>query len=144
MAREKTLSIIKPDAVAKHHIGHIIARFEEEGLTILAIKTMHLTKTTAAGFYAVHKGKPFFNELVEFMSSGPIVVMVLEGENAITRNRVIMGATNPKEAEKGSLRALYGESIGFNAVHGSDSKATAEEEIAYFFSGKKLISLEHH
>ncbi len=144
MTKEKTLSIIKPDAVAKHHIGHIIARFEEEGLTILAIKMMHLTKKTAAGFYAVHKERPFFDELVEFMSSGPIVVMVLEGENAIARNRDIMGATNPKEASAGSLRALYGESIGFNAVHGSDSKETAKEEISYFFSGKKLTSLDRN
>jgi len=130
---ERTLSIIKPDATAKNVIGKIVARFEEEGLNIAAIRKIHMSKKVAEGFYAVHKERPFFGELTDFMSSGPSVVIVLEGDNAVARNREIMGATNPAEAAPNTLRALYANSIGENAVHGSDSLENAAIEIAYFF-----------
>ena len=130
---EKTLSIIKPDATAKNVVGKIVARFEEEGLNIAAIRKIHMSKKVAEGFYAVHKERPFFGELTDFMSSGPSVVLVLEGENAVLKNRDIMGATNPAEAAPNTLRALYANSIGENAVHGSDSLENAAIEIAYFF-----------
>ena len=135
MATQRTLSIIKPDATKAGNIGNIIARFEAEGLRIAAMRKVHLSKREAEGFYAVHSARPFFGELTDFMSSGPCVVMVLEGENAIQRNRDIMGATNPAEAAEGTLRALYASSIGENAVHGSDAPETAAVEIAYFFRG---------
>ena len=138
MAIQRTLSIIKPDATARKLIGKIIARFEEEGLHICALRKIHLSKREAEGFYAVHKERPFFGELTDFMSSGPCVVMVLEGENAILRNREIMGATNPAEAAEGTLRKLYATSIGNNAVHGSDAPETAAVEIAYFFRATEL------
>ena len=130
---ERTLSIIKPDAVSKGLIGNIIARFEREGLRIAAMRMLHLTKEKAEGFYAVHRERPFFPELVEFMISGPIVVLVLEGEDAIGHNRDIMGATDPAQAAEGTLRKLYAESIQNNAVHGSDAPETAKFEIGYFF-----------
>lgn len=133
MATERTLSIIKPDATGKNLIGKIVARFEEEGLRIAAMRRVHLSRAEADGFYAVHRERPFFGELTEFMSSGPCVVMVLEGDNAIARNREIMGATNPAEAADGTLRKLYADSIGENAVHGSDSADNAKIEINYFF-----------
>ncbi len=133
MAIQQTLSIIKPDAVKKGVIGPIIARFEAEGLRVAAIRMIHMSKREAEGFYAVHLGRPFFDELTEFMSSGPCVVIALEGENAILSNREIMGATNPAQAAAGTLRALYADSIGENAVHGSDAPETAAVEIAYFF-----------
>jgi nucleoside-diphosphate kinase len=130
---ERTLSIIKPDAVSKGLIGNIIARFEREGLKIAAMRMLHMDKPQAEGFYAVHRERPFFADLVEFMISGPVVVMVLEGEDAIDHNREIMGATNPAEAAEGTLRKLYAESIQNNAVHGSDAPETAKFEIGYFF-----------
>ena len=135
---ERTLSIIKPDAVKKNLIGKIVARFEEEGLRIAAMRKVHLSKREAEGFYAVHAERPFFGELTDFMSSGPAVVIVLEGDNAITRNREIMGATNPAEAAEGTLRKLYADSIGENAVHGSDAPETAAVEISYFFRNTEL------
>ena len=138
MAIQRTLSIIKPDATAKGVIGAILARFEEEGLRICAMKKIHMSKKVAEGFYAVHAERPFFGELTEFMSSGPCVVIVLEGEDAILENRRIMGATNPAEAAEGTLRKLYASSIGENAVHGSDAPETAATEIAYFFAGTEL------
>lgn len=138
MATERTFSIIKPDATKLGVIGKIVARFEEEGLRIVAMKKIHMSKRVAEGFYAVHRGRPFFDELTDFMSSGPCVVMVLEGEDAILENRRIMGATNPAEAAEGTLRKLYGAHIGNNAVHGSDAPETAAEEIAYFFAGTEL------
>lgn len=137
---EQTLSIIKPDAVAKNVIGDILSRFEKEGLKIVAMKMIYLTKEKAEGFYAVHKGKPFFEELVTYMSSGPITVQVLEGENAIEKNRKIMGATDPAKADANTIRKDYGTSIGSNAVHGSDAKETAKAEISYFFKEKKIFS----
>ena len=130
---ERTLSIIKPDAVSKGLIGNIIARFEREGMRIAAMRMLHLTKEQAEGFYAVHRERPFFPDLVEFMISGPIVVMVLEGDDAIEHNRDIMGATDPAKAAEGTLRKLYAESIQNNAVHGSDAPDTAKFEIGYFF-----------
>ena len=130
---ERTLSIIKPDAVSKGLIGNIVARFEREGLRIAAMRMLHLTKEKAEGFYAVHRERPFFPDLVEFMISGPIVVMVLEGDDAIDHNREIMGATDPAKAAEGTLRKLYAESIQNNAVHGSDAPDTAKFEIGYFF-----------
>ncbi|MCB9689405.1 MAG: nucleoside-diphosphate kinase [Alphaproteobacteria bacterium] len=133
MAIERTLSIVKPDATRRNLIGKIIARFESEGLRIAAVRKTHLSRREAEGFYAVHKERPFFGELCEFMSSGPCVVMVLEGENAIVRNREIMGATNPAQAAEGTLRKLFATSVGENAVHGSDSPDNAKIEIAYFF-----------
>lgn len=130
---ERTLSIIKPDATAKNVVGKIVARFEEEGLNIAAIRKVHMSKKVAEGFYAVHKERPFFGDLTDFMSSGPSVVIVLEGDNAIAKNREIMGATNPADAAPNTLRALYANSIDANAVHGSDSQENAAIEIAYFF-----------
>lgn len=137
---EQTLSIIKPDAVKKNVVGQIIARFESAGLRVAAIKKLRLGKCGAKAFYAVHKDRPFFNDLVEFMVSGPIVVMVLEGENAVAKNRELMGATNPKEAAKGTIRADFAESIDANAVHGSDSLENAKNEIAYFFARREIFS----
>jgi nucleoside-diphosphate kinase len=133
MALERTLSIIKPDAVAKNVIGQIYTRFESAGLKIVAAKMAHLSKSEAEGFYAVHKERPFFNDLVKFMISGPVMIQVLEGENAVLKNRELMGATNPKDAAPGTIRADFAESIDANAVHGSDSKENAAIEIAYFF-----------
>ncbi|CAM4089879.1 MULTISPECIES: nucleoside-diphosphate kinase [Shewanella] len=138
MAIERTFSIIKPDAVAKNHIGAIYNRFETAGLKIIASKMVHLSKEQAEGFYAEHSERPFFGALVEFMTSGPIMVQVLEGENAVLANREIMGATNPAEAARGTLRADYADSIDENAVHGSDALTSAEREIAYFFSAEEL------
>lgn len=140
MTVEKTLSIIKPDAVAKHLIGEINRRFEKAGLRIVAAKMKHLTKAEAEGFYAVHKERPFFNALVSFMSSGPVMIQVLEGENAIAMNRQIMGATNPKEATAGTIRADFADSIDHNAVHGSDAPETAKQEIAYFFKSEEIVA----
>jgi len=140
MAIERTFSIIKPDAVSKNVIGEIYARFEKAGLKIIAAKMLHLSKEQAEGFYAVHKERPFFNDLVEFMTSGPVVVQVLEGENAIMQNRAIMGATNPQEAEPGTIRADFADTIDENAVHGSDGPDTAKVEIAYFFSGDEICA----
>ena len=133
MAIERTFSIIKPDAVAKNVIGEIVSRFENNGLRIVASKMVHLTKEQAGDFYAVHKERPFYNDLVEYMTSGPVVVQVLEGENAIMKNREIMGATNPAEAAAGTIRADFATSIEENAVHGSDAPETAAQEIAFFF-----------
>ena len=133
MAIERTLSIIKPDATEKNVIGKIIARFEEEGLRPVAMRMQHLSQAEAEGFYAVHKERPFFGELVEFMTRNPVVVMALEGENAVARNREIMGATNPADAAAGTLRKLYATDVGENSVHGSDSLENAAIEIAYFF-----------
>lgn len=140
MAVERTLSIIKPDAVAKNVIGKIYSRFETNGLSIVAAKMQLLSKAQAEGFYAEHKGRPFFNDLVGFMTSGPVVVQVLEGENAVAKNRELMGATNPKEAAPGTIRADFAVSIDANAVHGSDSAASAAREIAYFFSASEVCS----
>ncbi|WP_409523781.1 nucleoside-diphosphate kinase [Nitrincola sp. MINF-07-Sa-05] len=133
MAVERTLSIIKPDAVAKNVIGEIVTRFEKAGLKIIKMEMKSLSKTDAEGFYAEHKERPFFADLVAFMTSGPVVVQVLEGENAVLLNRDLMGATNPKEAAEGTIRKDFAESIDANAVHGSDSVASAEREIKYFF-----------
>lgn len=133
MAVERTLSIIKPDAVRKNVIGQIISRFENAGLKIVAAKMLHLSRQEAEGFYAVHKARPFFASLVQFMVSGPILVAVLQGENAIQKNRELMGATDPKQAAKGTIRADFAQSIEANAVHGSDEPDTAKFEIAYFF-----------
>lgn len=133
MAVERTLSIIKPDAVKKNAVGQILARFEAAGLRIAAARMMHLSRQEAEGFYAVHRERPFFRDLVEFMISGPVVVQVLEGDDAIARNRELMGATDPKKAAKGTIRADLAESIEANAVHGSDGPDTARTEIAYFF-----------
>src|SRR6476659_4599489 len=140
MAVERTLSIIKPDAVAKNVIGQIYARFEKAGLKIVAAKMVRLSRSDAEGFYAVHKGRPFFNDLVEFMISGPVMVQVLEGDSAIQKNRDLMGATDPKKASAGTIRADFASSIDANAVHGSDAPETAQVEIAYFFSGTELCS----
>ncbi len=133
MAVERTLSIIKPDAVAKNVIGQIYTRFESNGLKIVAAKMAQLSKAEAEGFYAVHKERPFFNDLVKFMISGPVMIQALEGENAVLKNRELMGATNPKDAAPGTIRADFAESIDANAVHGSDSLENATIEIAYFF-----------
>lgn len=134
MALERTLSIIKPDAVAKNVIGQIYARFESNGLKIIAARMMHLSQAEAEGFYAVHRERPFFNDLVSFMTSGPVIVQVLEGEGAIKKNRDLMGATDPRQAEKGTIRADFADSIDANAVHGSDAPETAAVEIFYFFA----------
>ena len=139
MAIERTLSIIKPDAVERNLIGRIVARFEEEGLSIAAMRKVHLSRREAEGFYAVHSERPFFGELVEFMTRSPVVVMVLEGENAVVRNREIMGATNPKEAAEGTIRRLFANSIGENSVHGSDSVENAAIEVAYFFASTQVF-----
>jgi len=133
MAIERTFSIIKPDAVAKNVIGKIYSRFEDAGLRIVAARMLQLTREQAGEFYAVHKERPFYNDLVDFMTSGPVVVQVLEGENAIARNREVMGATNPKEAAPGTIRADFAETVDENAVHGSDAPETARVEIAFFF-----------
>ncbi|MAQ99437.1 MAG: nucleoside-diphosphate kinase [Oceanospirillaceae bacterium] len=138
MAVERTLSIIKPDAVAKNVIGEILSRFEKAGLQVVAAKMIQLDDEKAGGFYAEHKERPFFGDLVSFMTSGPVVVQVLEGEGAIALNRELMGATNPKEAAAGTIRADFAESIDANAVHGSDSAASAEREIAYFFAAGEI------
>ena len=140
MAVERTLSIIKPDAVAKNVIGKIYSRFETNGLKVIAAKMKWLSKADAEGFYAVHKGRPFFNDLVSFMSSGPVMIQVLEGENAIAMNRQLMGATDPKKAEAGTIRADFAQSIDANAVHGSDGPDTAAVEIAYFFPEMEVYS----
>lgn len=133
MAIERTFSIIKPDAVAKNVIGKIYDRFESNGLRIIASKMLHLTQEQAGEFYAVHKERPFYNDLVAFMTSGPVIVQVLEGEGAIAKNREVMGATNPKEADAGTIRADFAETVDENAVHGSDAPETAAEEIKFFF-----------
>lgn len=138
MAVERTLSIIKPDAVAKNIIGKIYSRFEGNGLRIVAAKMKHLTREEAEGFYAVHKERPFFADLVKFMTSGPVMIQVLEGENAVAKNRELMGATNPKEAAPGTIRADFASSIDANAVHGSDSLANAAIEVAYFFGEQEI------
>jgi nucleoside-diphosphate kinase len=140
MAIERTLSIVKPDAVAQNVIGKILAKFEEQGLQVVAAKMMHLSTDDAGRFYAVHKARPFYNDLVKFMSSGPVLVQVLEGENAILKNRDIMGATNPKDAAPGTIRAEFAKSIDENAVHGSDAPETAEEEIAFFFKPRDICA----
>ena len=138
MAVERTLSIIKPDAVSKDHIGNIYNRFETAGLKIVAARMKHLTEKQAGGFYDVHRERPFFKDLVKFMCSGPVVISVLEGENAVAKHREIMGATDPKKAAKGTIRADYAASIDENAVHGSDSLENAKIEIAYFFRSIEL------
>ena len=138
MAVERTFSIIKPDAVAKNAIGEILARFEKAGLKVIAAKMVHLSRSEAEGFYAVHKGRPFFKDLVDFMISGPVMMQVLEGENAIQKNRDLMGATDPKKADKGTIRADFAASIDANAVHGSDAPETAATEIAFFFPGMAI------
>ncbi|SCY21894.1 nucleoside diphosphate kinase [Nitrosospira sp. Nl5] len=140
MAVERTLSIIKPDAVAKNVIGEIYSRFETNGLKIVAARMFHLSQADAEGFYAVHRGRPFFNDLVKFMISGPVMIQILEGEDAIRKNRDLMGATDPKKAEKGTIRADFAESIDANAVHGSDAPETAATEIAYYFSSLDIHS----
>lgn len=145
MKLERTLSIIKPDAVAKNHIGGIISMLEKAGLEVIAAKMVHMTKEDAEGFYAVHKERPFFGELVEFMTSGPSLVMVLEGEHAVKVNRDVMGATDPKKAEKGTIRATFATSIDANAVHGSDSIENATKEIQYFFTQHNICDrVKHH
>lgn len=140
MAIESTLSIIKPDAVAKHVIGQIYTRFEQAGLHIVAAKMRQLSREDAEGFYAVHKDRPFFKDLVTFMISGPVMIQVLRGENAVAKHRDIMGATDPKQAEPGTIRADFADSIDANAVHGSDSAANAEQEIAYFFADDEVMA----
>ena len=140
MAVEKTLSIVKPDAVAKNVIGQIYSRFEKAGLRIAAARMMQLSQAEAEGFYAVHRARPFFQDLVKFMTSGPLMVQVLEGENAIARNRELMGATDPKKAERGTIRADFADSIDANAVHGSDSPETARVEVAYFFPALEIYA----
>ena len=139
MAVERTLSIIKPDAVAKNVIGKIISRFEDGGLKVVAAKMLQLTDDTAGGFYAEHKARPFFKDLVGFMTSGPVVVQVLEGENAIAKNRELMGATNPAQSADGTIRKLFAESVGENSVHGSDSQENARIEIAQFFTEADIV-----
>lgn len=138
MAIERTLSIIKPDGVAKNIIGEIYSRFEKGGLCIVAAKMVHLSEARAQQFYAVHKERPFYKDLVAFMTSGPVMVQVLEGENAIARNREIMGATNPKDAAPGTIRADFAETVDENAVHGSDAAETAKQEIAFFFNDDEI------
>jgi nucleoside-diphosphate kinase len=138
MALERTLSIIKPDAVAKNAIGAILSRFENAGLKVIGLKMKQLSRAEAEGFYAVHKERPFFGALVDFMVSGPVSIQVLEGEDAIAKNRELMGATDPKKAEKGTIRADFADSIDANAVHGSDSAENAAIEIAYFFAATEL------
>jgi nucleoside-diphosphate kinase len=133
MAIERTFSIIKPDAVAKNVIGEIVSRFEKNGLRIIAMRMVHLSREQAEGFYAVHRERPFFNDLVAFMTSGPVVVQVLEGENAISKNRELMGATNPQDAAPGTIRADFAKTVDENAVHGSDAPETAAQEIEFFF-----------
>ena len=139
MALERTLSIIKPDAVAKNVIGEIYARFEKAGLKVVAAKYKQLSRREAEGFYAVHRERPFFNALVEFMISGPVMIQVLEGENAILKNREVMGATNPANADEGTIRKTHALSIGENSVHGSDAPETAAQEIKYWFSDTEIV-----
>lgn len=136
---ERTLAIIKPDAVKKHAIGDVIHRYEQAGLRPVAIKMLTMSKGTAEGFYAVHKARPFFDSLCTFMSSGPVVVLVLQGDNAIKKNRELMGATDPAKADKGTIRAAHGTNIEYNAVHGSDSPETARTEVAYFFPEMEIV-----
>jgi nucleoside-diphosphate kinase len=138
MAIERTLSIIKPDAVARNVIGQIYARFEAAGLKVVAARMAHLSRAEAEAFYAVHKARPFFNDLVKFMISGPVMIQVLEGPNAIAKNRELMGATDPKKADKGTIRADFAQSIDANAVHGSDAPETAAVEISFFFAGMNI------
>ncbi len=138
--KQRTLSIVKPDGVAKGVIGEVVRRFEKEGIRIVAMKMLHLTKSQAEGFYAVHRERPFFASLTDFMSSGPIVVMVLEGDDVIARNRKIMGATDPAKADKGTIRADFAGNIERNIVHGSDAPETAATEIRYFFSDMEVVS----
>jgi nucleoside-diphosphate kinase len=140
MSLERTLSIIKPDAVKKNVVGQILARFEKAGLRIVAARMMHLSRAEAEGFYAVHRQRPFFRDLVDFMISGPVLVQALEGENAIAKNRELMGATDPKKADKGTIRADFADSIDANAVHGSDSAENARTEVAYFFPACEVYS----
>src|SRR3954463_3121460 len=140
MAQERTLSIIKPDAVKNNVIGQILARFEKAGLRVVAARMMHLSRAEAEGFYAVHRQRPFFKDLVDFMVSGPVLVQVLEGDSAVAKNRELMGATDPKKAAKGSIRADLADSIDANAVHGSDGAETAQTEIAYFFPASEVFS----
>lgn len=140
MANERTLSIIKPDAVAKNVIGQIYSRFENAGLKVIAAKMVHLSEVEAGQFYAVHKERPFFKDLVGFMISGPVMIQALEGENAILKNRELMGATDPSKAEKGTIRADFAQSIDANAVHGSDAADTAAAEIAFFFPGMQVYT----
>ncbi len=140
MSLERTLSIIKPDAVAKNVIGQIYSRFENRGLKIVAARMLHLSQAEAEGFYAVHRQRPFFNDLVNFMISGPVMIQILEGEGAIQKNRDLMGATDPNKAAKGTIRADFADSIDANAVHGSDAKETAAVEIAYFFPAMNIYS----
>ena len=140
MAVERTLSIVKPDAVAKNVIGEIYTRFERAGLAIVAARMMRLSRADAEGFYAVHRERPFFRDLVDFMTSGPVMVQVLEGDNAVQKNRDLMGATDPKKADKGTIRADFAQSIDANAVHGSDSSENAAVEIAYFFPTLQICS----
>jgi nucleoside-diphosphate kinase len=141
MTSERTLSIIKPDAVENKYIGAIIDRFERAGLRVIGAKMLHLSRTEAEGFYAVHKHRPFFGELVDFMISGPVLIMALEGANAVAKNRELMGATDPQKAEPGTIRADFANSIEKNAVHGSDSLDTAKVEVAYFFKPNELFSI---
>ncbi len=140
MAVERTLSIIKPDAVGKNAIGRIVARFEAAGLKVIALRMKHLSRAEAEGFYAVHRERSFFKDLVDFMISGPVVIQALEGENAIAKNRELMGATDPKKAAKGTIRADFADSIDANAVHGSDAPETASVEIAYFFPASEIFA----
>jgi len=140
MAMERTLSIIKPDAVAKNVIGQIYSRFEQAGLKVIASRMAHLSQAEAEQFYAVHAARPFFKDLVGFMISGPVMIQVLQGDNAITKNRELMGATDPKKADKGTIRADFADSIDANAVHGSDAPETAAVEIAFFFPGMNIFS----
>lgn len=140
MAKEQTLSILKPDSVRKNQIGQILSRFEKAGLKIISAKMLHLSKTQGEQFYAVHSARPFYNDLVNFISSGPVLVLVLEGENAITKNRDLMGATNPAQAAPGTIRADFAESIDQNAVHGSDGPETAKSEIDFFFKSNEVFS----
>ncbi len=140
MANEQTLSIIKPDAVGSNHIGEILSRFEKAGLKVVATKMLHLSSDLAKAFYKVHAHRPFFEELVSFMISGPVLISVLEGEGAIAKNRELMGATNPKEAAEGTIRADFAKTIDKNAVHGSDSPETAKQEVAFFFKPQEIFS----
>lgn len=140
MAIERTLSILKPDTIRKNQIGQVINRFEAAGLRVVAAKMLHLSLSRAEQFYDIHKGRPFFNDLVKFMSSGPVLVQVLEGENAVVLNRDVMGATNPKEAKPGTIRADFAASIDENAVHGSDSPDNAKTEIAFFFTPEEILA----
>ncbi len=140
MAIERTFSILKPDALQSHSVGKILAKFEESGLKPIAMKMMHLTQTAAEGFYAVHRERPFFKSLVSSMTAGPVIVQVLEGENAVAKNREVMGATNPANAAEGTIRKLFARSIEANSVHGSDSQENAKIEIAYFFAQTELVN----